>query len=251
MSLGQFFKRFTKKNTSSQYPEDLLSEKDIHHLNNTFSIALRKCESDPQQLFNLSKQYSEQGAPLALYHLGHFYEQGDGQQQYPELAAECFWRAGKQDLPEAQYSLALLYAQGTLGKVDLVSAFYWFSEAAKLGLSAAQFNLATFYEDGLGCVEDKSLAFQLYQQAADAGFTKAWHNLGVMYYSGNGVEQNKPLAYAWTLLAAKANVQEAKDAEPIMTAELTNEELVEGKEQLELLINKHQNQLPTDDFYQA
>ena len=124
-----------------------------------------------------------------------------------------------------------------------MSAHYWFTEAAQLGLAPAQFNLATFFEDGLGCIEDLDKAFTLYEKAAQSGFVKAWHNLAVMHYSGKGTDKDLIKAYAWTLLAAKAQVKEAVEAEPVLTSELETEALIAGKQLLEELEVKYRTYL--------
>jgi TPR repeat protein len=238
MGLSRLMKTLLKgQSSNTNHPEEALSASQREKINDRFQSQLEDI-TEPQARYDLSVQYAEKGSTVALYHLGLFYEQGDGQQTYPELAAECYWRAGKYDIAEAQYNLGILYAQGHLGQVDLVSAHYWFTEATKQKLPQAQFNLATFYEDGLGCVEDEKKAFELYTQAAEQGFTRAWHNLALMHYSGKGTDRNPITAYAWTLLAAKAGVSEAQDAEPVLTQELKSEQILAGKQILEELEKK-------------
>jgi TPR repeat protein len=248
MAIGQFFQKLFKSNSSNkaQHPEANLSEKQRDTINQKFLNQIDAIE-DPQQRYDLCLKFSEQGSTQALYYLGLFYEQGDGQQTYPDLAAECYWRAGKFEIPQAQYNLGILYAQGELGQVDLVSAHYWFTEATKHKLPEAQFNLATFYEDGLGCVEDLDKAFQLYQEAADQGFIKAWHNLALMHYSGKGTQRDPMTAYAWTLLAAKAGLKEAQETEPVFTEELRSEQILTGKSLLDDLEKKMAVFLPTSN----
>ncbi|MFC3150783.1 tetratricopeptide repeat protein [Litoribrevibacter euphylliae] len=247
MVLKQFINKLFNRGASEQAPpEALLTEQQRTKLNTTFIERLAELE-DPQARYDLAIQFSEKGATQALYTLGVFYEQGDGQKTYPELAAECYWRAGKFDIAEAQYNLGLLYAQGQLGQVDLVSAHYWFTEATKQNLAQAQFNLATFYEDGLGCVEDLKKAFELYQTAANQGFITAWHNLALMHYSGKGTQRNPITAYAWVLLAAKAGLKEAQETEPVFTEELKSEQILAGKTLLEELQQEFKAFLPSNE----
>ncbi len=243
MAFSDLVKKLFNKEASNHHPEAKLSAKQRDQLNDTFLTELNEL-SDPQARYDLSVKYSEKGATQALYMLGVFYEQGDGQTTYPDLAAECYWRAGKFDIAEAQFNLGILYAQGTLGQVDLVSAHYWFTEATKQNLAQAQFNLGTFYEDGLGCVEDQKKAFELYQKAADQGFINAWHNLALMYYSGKGTQRNPITAYAWVLLAAKAGLKEAQETEPVFTEELKSEQILAGKTLLEELETRFAQYLP-------
>jgi len=242
--IKQLFSGSASKN--NQHPEERLSDAKRDQLNNEFLESIAKKE-EPQARYDLSVKFSEKGSTQALYHLGLFYEQGDGQKTYPELAAECYWRAGKFDIAEAQYNLGILYAQGELGQVDLVSAHYWFTEATKHNLPQAQFNLATFYEDGLGCVEDEKKAFELYQASAEQGFIKAWHNLALMHYSGKGTQRDPMTAYAWTLLAAKAGLKEAQETEPVFTEELRSEQILAGKALLEDLEKQMATFLPASE----
>lgn len=245
MAIKQLIDKLLSRRAANEqsHPEARLTDKQREKLNHTFMGRLDNLE-DPQARYDLAVQFSEKGATQALYTLGVFYEQGDGQKTYPELAAECYWRAGKFDIAEAQYNLGLLYAQGQLGQVDLVSAHYWFTEATKHNLAQAQFNLATFYEDGLGCVEDLKKAFELYQAAADQGFVTAWHNLALMHYSGKGTQRNPITAYAWVLLAAKAGLKEAQETEPVFTEELKSEQILAGKELLAQLEEQFSDYLP-------
>lgn len=252
MGLRQLMNKLLNRTSDTGHlPEAKLSNEERATINAQFSSELSNTD-DPQAQYDLTVQFSDKGATQALYQLGLFYEQGDGQKTYPELAAECYWRAGKFDIPEAQYNLGILYAQGELGKVDLVSAHYWFTEASKQNLPQAQFNLATFYEDGLGCVEDLDKAFELYKEAAERGFIKAWHNLALMHYSGKGTQRDPMIAYAWTLLAAKAGLKEAQETEPVFTEELRSEQILAGKTLLEDLEKQmaeflpEQNQKNTD-----
>lgn len=246
MALKQLIDKLLSRRAANEpsHPEARLTDQQRDKLNRTFIERLEELE-DPQARYDLAVQFAEKGATQALYTLGVFYEQGDGQKSYPELAAECYWRAGKFDLAEAQYNLGLLYAQGQLGQVDLVSAHYWFTEATKQNLAQAQFNLATFYEDGLGCVEDLKKAFGLYQAAADQGFVTAWHNLALMHYAGKGTQRDPITAYAWTLLAAKAGLKEAQETEPVFTEELKSEQILAGKALLKQLEEQFAEFLPS------
>ena len=93
MPFKDLFKKFKNKTPDSQYPEDALSSLEMDTLNNEFTEKIQQCKNSPQRTYDLCRDLSEKGSTLALYHLGHFYEQGDGQKQYPEQAAECYWRA--------------------------------------------------------------------------------------------------------------------------------------------------------------
>jgi TPR repeat protein len=227
-------KKFRSTPPNNQHPESLLNTVQQDGLNKAFTEAFGKADT-PQVAFDACKTYADQGSTQALYQLGIYYEKGDGNNVYPQQAAEVYWRAATHHHIEAQFNLALLYAQGSLGDIDLVSAHHWFEQAAQAGLKEAQFNLAHYYQEGFGCVVDLKKSFELYQQAADQGYVSAWQNLAVMHYQGEGTVENKIEAYAWTLLAAKSNNAEALAAEPTMTQDLTADEIVKGKQRLEVI----------------
>ena len=246
MPLKSLFSKFAgnhSNNTEPEWPEDQLSQQQQAQKAELFRVQYAQTD-DPQESFDLCKQAANEGVIDALYLLGVMYENGDGQQQYFQQAAECYWRAASKGKPEAQYNLALIYAQGSLGQQDYLTAFHWFEKAADAGIVQAQYNLANCHDQALGCLGDKEKAFNGYMKAAEQGFIHAWQNIAVMYYQGEGTEQNVISAYGWTLLAAKAELEEAIASEPILTAELTAEQIIEGKALLNTLITQYQAFLP-------
>jgi len=226
-----------------QWPEERLSEQQQQQKSKIFHAQYENTQ-DHQAIFNLCKQSANEGVVDALYLLGLLYENGDGQQSYPQQAAECYWRAAEQGKAEAQYNLALLYAQGTLGQQDYLTAFHWFEKAADSGIAQAQYNLANCYDQALGCVEDKTKAFHGFMNASNQGFIPAWQNIAVMYYQGEGTDKDLVKAYAWTLLAAKAGQEEAKTSEPTLTQELSSEQILNGKALLYELVDRYNSFMP-------
>ena len=247
MAIKSLFSSLLKKNKSTksktQWPEAHLSEQQQQQKSKDFHAQYENTQ-DQQAIFNLCKQSADEGVVDALYLLGLLYENGDGQQSYPQQAAECYWRAAEQGKAEAQYNLALIYAQGTLGQQDYLTAFHWFQKAAENGIAQAQYNLANCYDQALGCIEDKAKAFQGFMSASEQGFIPAWQNIAVMHYQGEGTEKDLINAYAWTLLAAKAGLEEAKTSEPALTQELSSEQIISGKTLLDELIKRYGSFIP-------
>mgnify|MGYP000412035482 FL=1 len=247
MAIKSLFSSFLNKNKSTkdniQWPEECLSEQQQQQKSSDFHALYEKTQ-DQQAIFNLCKQAADEGVIDALYLLGLMYENGDGQKQYPQQAAECYWRAAEQGKAEAQYNLALLYTQGTLGQQDYLTAFHWFEKAADNGIVQAQYNLANCYDQALGCIEDKTKAFNGFIKAAEQGFVPAWQNIAVMHYQGEGTEKDLIKAYAWTLLAAKAGQEEAKASEPTLTQELSSEQIISGKVLLDELLERYSSFIP-------
>lgn len=256
MPLKSFFSLFSDNrsdDSAPQWPEERLSEQQLAQNTALFQAQYAQI-SDPQESFDLCKQAANEGVIDALYLLGVMYENGN----YLQQAAECYWRAASQGKAEAQYNLALIYAQGKLGQQDYLTAFHWFEKAADAGIAQAQYNLANCHDQALGCLGDKTKAFNWYMAAAEQGFVPAWQNIAVMYYQGEGVEKDLVKAYGWTLLAAKAGQEESVMSEPVLTKELTPEQVIEGKNLLEALIKQYsafiQNttaQPAIDQFYDA
>jgi len=230
----------------SDLPESHLSKKQLLALNEEF-LSDYAAQSDPQIIFDVCKSYAEKGSSEAHYLLGLWYEQGDGKQQYIQLAAMSYWRASHLGKAEAQYNLALLCVHGGGAEPDLITAFYWFEKAANSGVKQAIYNLASFYDQGLGCVEDKKAAFLLYEKAANLGFYKAWFNLAVMFYEGEGIEPNSILAYAWVLLATEARVDEAIKFESRLKNALSDDQIQAGKQYFEMLHKQYKHFMPNVD----
>lgn len=245
-SLFSLFKSNQQDSTESQWPEDRLSQQQQAQNAELFRAQYAQI-TDPQESFDLCKQASAEGVIEALYLLGVMYENGDGQQQYLQQAAECYWRAASKGKAEAQYNLALIYAQGSLGQQDYLTAFHWFEKAADAGIPQAQYNLANCHDQALGCLGDKTKAFDWYMKAAEQGFIAAWQNVAVMYYNGEGVEKDIIKAYAWTLLGAKAGQEESIASEKVLTAELSTEQIIEGKSLLDQLTIQYHSFIPASN----
>ena len=233
----KFFKKSQPSSTSA-LPEDNLSSEQKEALNKQFA-AVYEQEPNGQKAFEVAHQFAEQGSADAQYLLGVMLENGDGRNTYPEKAADYYYRAAKQDKAEAQYNLALLCMQDALGKPDMLTAVHWFEQASENGIVQATYNLATCYDQGLGCVEDKEAAFKAFCKAAEKSYTPAWQNVAVMLYQGEGCQRNPVESYAWTLLAAKAGIEEAQTMEKHLTQELKSEQILAGKDRLDALVAKY------------
>lgn len=249
MPLKAIFSLFKNKSSDSiepQWPEDRLPQQQQAQNAELFRAQYAQI-TDPQESFDLCKQAADEGVVEALYLLGVMYENGDGQQQYLQQAAECYWRAGSKGKAEAQYSLALIYAQGSLGQQDYLTAFHWFEKAADAGIPEAQYNLANCHDQALGCLGDKAKAFNWYMKAAEQGVIAAWQNIAVMYYNGEGIEKDIIRAYGWTLLGAKAGQKESITSEKELTAELSADQIIEGKALFDKLTNQYQSFMPVSN----
>jgi TPR repeat protein len=143
--------------------------------------------------------------------------------------------AANTGLPVAQNEIGLLYVSGNLGLSDPTAAIAWFTAAAKAGHAAAQNNLGTLYERGMGTAVDYNNAGQLYSLAANQGHAAATTGLARLHAAGLGTGQNLPKAWALASLAIERGDNEAKTLLGDLTSKMKEDQLVQGKKELEEL----------------
>ena len=143
--------------------------------------------------------------------------------------------AANTGLPVAQNEIGLLYVSGNLGLSDPTAAVAWFTAAAKAGHAAAQNNLGTLYERGMGVPVDYNNAGQLYSLAANQGHAAATTGLARLHATGHGTEQSLPKAWALASLAIERGDNEAKTLLGDLTSKMNEEQISQGKKELEVL----------------
>jgi TPR repeat protein len=108
---------------------------------------------------------SEQGDPLATYHLALLDLGPDGWQ--PDRAAALITSAAEEGVPEAQYWLAWQFDAGPLLPNDPAAARHWYEAAASQSHRLALLRLAELYERGeLGAPVQPELAAEFRQRGA-------------------------------------------------------------------------------------
>ncbi|HEY6248593.1 MAG TPA: tetratricopeptide repeat protein [Candidatus Angelobacter sp.] len=133
--------------------------------------------SQSGSIADLTKK-AEGGEAEAQFQLGRAYDEGDGTQQDPELAAK------------------------------------WYRKSAEQGNAFAQNNLGVLYSQGLGVPHDKQEAARWFTRAAQQCHPNAAYNIAIAYYNGDGVVTDPGLAFAWLVVAKQcgnSTVQEAMD----------------------------------------
>ena len=147
-------------------------------------------------------------------------QQGNYQQAF-----RAFKVLAQQGNVTAQYNVAFMYAKGLGINQDYSQAFEWFFKAAYQGDVESQYHLAGMYEHGLGVKQDYHRAAMWYQQAAEHGMLAAQVSLAGLYGIGLGVNKNIARAYMWFSLAAKQGDNHAAEAESLLLASLSEQEL--------------------------
>jgi hypothetical protein len=85
------------------------------------------------------------------------------------------------------------------------------------------------YTDGRGIRKDYRLALEWYSKAAEQRYGAAMLGICMLYKDGKGVDTNGVLAYAYSLLAAKAEVNGAMDVAKELAAQLSSRQVTEGQ----------------------
>lgn len=158
----------------------------------------------------LVKQAGE-GDHQAQFDLAVSYEQGDGVEVDPVLAARWYGRAAEGGLPEAQFKLGMCLATGSGVVVDIEAAFRWIHSSAQKYYAPAEFMLGKSYEDGLlGLKKDEGKALKWIRRAATQQYPEALFTLGEYYHHGFGVEAEMEKAVDWYTRAADRGSDDAR-----------------------------------------
>ena len=84
-------------------------------------------------------------------------------------------------------------------------------------------------------------AFKSFQSAAHKGLPQAELETGLCYQHGRGTLADLPEAFVWLTLAARRAVPDAREACEELQAEMTPEQLEDGKLRLNLLAPAQSN----------
>ena len=133
-------------------------------------------------------------------------------------------KAAEQGHADAQYNLGAIYSRGEGVPEDDDEAVRWYRKAAEQGDAAAQTKLGTMYIIGKGVPEDTAEAVHWYRKAAEQG------DAGIQ-------------AYVWFSIAAARGVENAKNANEMLTGEMTRAEITEAQK----LSRKYWDSLYTDE----
>jgi WD40 repeat protein/TPR repeat protein len=133
--------------------------------------------------------------------LGLAYENGKGEPQSFERAAEQYRRAAMRGIGYAQFRLGRLYSFGAGVPASDVDAVKWYQAAAASGDNWGMRNLGVAYLWGEGVYTDRDLALELFFRAARNGNPRAYSDLGEMFRLGRGVSRDAQRARLFHQLA--------------------------------------------------
>ena len=143
---------------------------------------------DAQEIFGLSHaqagdygparewflKAAAQGATLAEYNLGLFYDYGLGVEENKSTAAEFFLKAAKKGHDRAQCEFGyILYSE----RNDYEGAMKWYQKAAAQGYAQAEYNIGILYFYGVGVERDEAKAREWFERAAARGLELAQERL--------------------------------------------------------------------------
>jgi TPR repeat protein len=117
-------------------------------------------------------------------------------QDFERARAELMPLAGRND-PIASYHLGLLFMDGQGSQIDTEAGIWWLTRAAENGHAGAQLRLASAYDVGEGVVQDYRSAARWMAEAAYGGKADAQYYLGQYYRIGRGVVQDDAQAFEW------------------------------------------------------
>jgi hypothetical protein len=132
--------------------------------------------------------------------------------------------------PAAQVRLAVRYEQGQDVSQNCFEALNLYRKAADQGNLPAQFRLGRMYFSGECMGQNLSEAVKWMRTAAERGFPDAQMFFGKMSFNGEGMARDRVAACMWMILAASRGNREANNFLRLMSAELTQEELLAARE---------------------
>jgi hypothetical protein len=150
---------------------------------------------------------------------GVYYTQGVDRN--PAEAIRYFKIAANQGSVKAQNALGIIYSSGELVPINEAEAAKWFRMAAESGDAGAEVTYASCLIEGSGVTKNPTEAVTWYLKSAMQGNRDALFSLGRCYGKGEGVNQDLVQSYKYIGMAAKLGDQEAKAMVPILTKNMT------------------------------
>lgn len=157
-------------------------------------------EKSFDEAFKWYEKAATSGLPAALFKLGECYENGEGCETNPVLAAECYEKAAERGLPIAEYRIGRCYENGYGCEQSFSNAFYYYKRSAKKGYSEAIYSKGLCLWHGRGIVGNKKEAIKLIEKAAEKGSIIAQRSLCSYYFT----EDNEDKFAIWTKALAES-----------------------------------------------
>ncbi len=170
------------------------------------------------------RRSAELGFAPAQVVLGYFYETGRNLTADPQLAADWYKKAARQDDPLAQWLLGRLIYMGTPAR-DLNEAASWLEKSEAHDDAFAQYLLGKiFMERG-----DYARAAVLLEKSALHGLPQAQRHLAILLRDGKGLPRDKTEAYVWMTAGYDAGQRSVASDLQGLESELSSSQLEQAK----------------------
>ena len=159
-----------------------------------------------EQSLAMAQKRVDADDPMAIFHLGVQYEQGEyGLEKDMTRAVELYERAAELGVKEAHYNLGVLYFDGTYVEKDMDRAIRHYEAAAMCGEVTARNNL--------GCLEGKAgkydLALQHFSISAKLGYQESLNMVKSFFMNGLATKAD----YAGALRGYQSAIEEMSSPE--------------------------------------
>ncbi|GGD95069.1 hypothetical protein GCM10011390_12270 [Aureimonas endophytica] len=157
----------------------------------------------------LMKAAADGGIPLAGYNYGQMLIEASPNAGFAE-AMPYFAKAAGAGVPDAQYAMAQVLAYGRgVERPNLEQARAFLAAAARNGHVVSQIELGIWMINGKGGAKNAALGAGWLRRAAARGNPIAMNRLAHLYKDGVGVEASKVEAAKWSVLAKRADNDDA------------------------------------------
>ena len=153
------------------------------------------CDTDFNEALIWLRRAAEKEHPLARYHLGQMFRNGQGlsadaarADSLFTLAAAGLLQLGEQGDPRAQEALSLAYLYGLGVNEAPDSALMWMERSGEQGFPKAMLNLGIAHYHGLCGPVNYAKSKSWYERLAETGDDRAAYKLAGFYAFGLGVE---------------------------------------------------------------
>jgi len=186
-----------------------------------------------KQAFNYYQKASDEGVPIARFHLARLYDNGIGVSANEVQSTRLYREAALSGVAVANAVMARRYFEGKGLESDAIAGVGWLTRGAQLGSPDAIVVLGERYELGDTLKQDLSMAGRLYSQAATMGDPAGTYKLATFYLNGLGTKPDPVRAY---VLLSSPQVQVLPKAKALfdkLETQLTSTQLATAKKKIE------------------
>ena len=150
---------------------------------------------NPKHAFKYYQRASDEGVPIAKFHLARLYDNGIGVSANEVQSTRLYRQAALSGVAVANAVMARRYFEGKGLESDPIAGVGWLTRGAQLGSSDAMVVLGERYELGDTLKQDLNMAGRLYSQAAKMGDPAGIYKLATFYLKGLGTKPDPVRAY--------------------------------------------------------